>query len=124
MATLREQAPTAPLGTSYQYSNLMVAAGGYAAAHAAAPTLGLGDAYDQEMQRAVFAPIAMTRTTFDWEAVAADDHASPHALGLDGVARALPTTSSAAPATSAPPAARGRRCATWRGSPPPRRRAG
>jgi len=90
MATLREQAPTAPLGTSYQYSNLMVAAGGYAAAHAAAPTLGLGDAYDQEMQRAVFAPIAMTRTTFDWEAVAADDHASPHALGLDGVARALP----------------------------------
>jgi CubicO group peptidase (beta-lactamase class C family) len=90
MATLREQAPTAPLGETYQYSNLMVAAGGYAAAHAAEPTLPLGDAYDQAMRRYVFAPIGMTRTTFDPVEVAAGDHASPHALGLDGVPRALP----------------------------------
>ncbi|MBL8622403.1 MAG: beta-lactamase family protein [Myxococcales bacterium] len=90
MATLREQTPTAPLGETYQYSNLMVAAGGYAAAHAAQPTLPLGDAYDQAMRRYVFAPIAMTRTTFDPAEVAAGDHASPHAVGLDGVPRALP----------------------------------
>lgn len=90
MATLREQTPTAPLGETYQYANLMVAAGGYAAAHAAQPALPLGDAYDQAMRRYVFAPIAMTRTTFDLAEVAAGDHASPHAVGLDGVPRALP----------------------------------
>lgn len=90
MATLREQVPTAALGAAYQYSNPMVAAGGYAAAHAAQPTLPLGDAYDQAMRRYVFAPIAMARTTFDPAEVAAGDHASPHAVGLDGVPRALP----------------------------------
>ncbi|MBK9031169.1 MAG: beta-lactamase family protein [Myxococcales bacterium] len=87
MATMR---PTAALGATYQYSNLMVAAGGYAAAHAAEPARGLGDAYAAVMQRTVFDPIGMTATTLALDAVERGDHASPHALALDGTTRAMP----------------------------------
>lgn len=90
MATLHDVRPTAALGARYQYSNLMVAAGGYAAARAADPALDLGQAYERSMERFVLRPIGMDSSTFDFARVEASEHALPHALDLDGKLRALP----------------------------------
>jgi CubicO group peptidase (beta-lactamase class C family) len=90
IASMRTMKPTARLGERYQYSNLMMTAGGYAAAHAFDPGRSLGDAYDAVMRRNVFEPIGMTSTTFDFATAAAADHAMPHALDIDGVTHVLP----------------------------------
>ena len=90
IAAMATMAPTAALGATYQYSNLMVAAGGYAAAHAFAPERSIGDAYDAAMQAKIFDPIGMTSTTFDFAAAARADHAEPHAAALDGTTRPIP----------------------------------
>ena len=91
MASLRSMKPTTRLGETFQYSNLMVAAGGYATAHAALPTASLNEAYAATMQASVFDPIGMTSTTVDFtRALAAPDWAWPHALGIDGKPGAFP----------------------------------
>lgn len=104
IASLRTMKPTAKLGTVHQYSNLMVAAGGFAAAHVALPGRSLGDAYDAVMKANVFEPIGMKDTTLDFPtspgAPPADheEHATgeagraamPHALGIDGSLREVP----------------------------------
>ncbi len=81
-----------PIGEAFQYSNQMVAAGGYIAALAAGGRVGdLHAAYLAEMQQRVLDPIGMTRTTFDSAAVAADpDHALPHGATLDGAYQIMP----------------------------------
>jgi hypothetical protein len=68
----------------------MVAAGGFAAAHAFAPALPLAQAYASAMQTKIFGPIGMTSTTVDFATVAAGEVASPHALAIDGTTRAMP----------------------------------
>lgn len=89
--SLAQMKPTTKLGETFQYSNLLVAAGGFAAAHAYAPELPLGDAYTRAMQERVFKPLEMTRSTVDfWAGVRTEDRASPHAVDLDGRARVLP----------------------------------
>jgi CubicO group peptidase (beta-lactamase class C family) len=90
VASMRAMAPTTKLGETFQYSNLMVAAGGYAAAHADAPRLPLGDAYDDAMRRRIFAPIGMTASTLDFAAALAGEHATPHGLDLSGAVRPVP----------------------------------
>jgi CubicO group peptidase (beta-lactamase class C family) len=90
VASMRTMKPTARLGETYQYSNLMVTAGGYAAAHAFDPGRSFGDAYDAVMQRNVFEPIGMSSTTFDFGVAERADHAMPHAAAIDGVTHALP----------------------------------
>ena len=83
--------PTTGLGETFQYSNLMVAAGGYATAHAVAPALSLAAAYETAMRQLVFAPIGMTSSTVSFpEGLAAEDRAWPHALAIDGVTRPIP----------------------------------
>ena len=47
----------------------------------------LGAAYDEAMQRMVFAPLGMAHTTFDFKRALAGNHASPHADDVDGVPR-------------------------------------
>lgn len=89
LASMREMQPTTGLGETYQYSNLMVAAGGFAAAHAYAPQLSLHDAYVKVMSEKVFAPLGMTRSTADFALATRLEHATPHALDLDGTPRAL-----------------------------------
>ena len=84
---LSEMKPTSDFGELYQYSNLMAAAGGYLAAHILHPEMEFGAAYDLAMQDEVFDPLGMTETTFNQARVMADDHASPHALDIDGVQR-------------------------------------
>jgi CubicO group peptidase (beta-lactamase class C family) len=91
IASLRSMKPTTGLGETFQYSNLMVAAGGYAAAHAVAPSLSLAAAYEATMRQLVFAPIGMTSSTVSFpEGLAAEDRAWPHALAIDGVTRPIP----------------------------------
>jgi CubicO group peptidase (beta-lactamase class C family) len=87
---MRTMKPTTKLGETFQYSNLMVAAGGFIAAHAFAPARPLADAYAAAMQATVFGPIGMTSTTLDFATVARGDHAAPHALAIDGTTRAMP----------------------------------
>ena len=79
--------PVSRLERRFNYSNQMVAAGGYLAAQAAGgPTDDLGAGYVAAMQQRVLTPLAMTRSTFDVAQVqASDDVAAPHGLTLDGV---------------------------------------
>jgi CubicO group peptidase (beta-lactamase class C family) len=90
IASMKTMAPTTGFGETFQYSNLMVAAGGYAAAHAYAPKKSFNDAYSDAMQAKVFGPIGMKSTTLDFAAVQRVDHAMPHNESVDGTLRALP----------------------------------
>jgi CubicO group peptidase (beta-lactamase class C family) len=79
-------------GETFQYSNQMVAAGGYIAAVAASgkPTQ-FYEHYVAEMQRRVFDPIGMHATTFSLAEVAASaDYARPHSVNLKLAPVALP----------------------------------
>jgi len=90
LAAMRTMKPTTRLGETFQYSNLMVAAGGFIAAHAFAPDRPLAAAYAAAMHAKVFGPIGMVSTTLDYATVAHGDHAVPHALAVDGTTRAMP----------------------------------
>jgi CubicO group peptidase (beta-lactamase class C family) len=84
MAELGTMQPTSKFGALFQYSNLMAAAAGYTGGHALYPDKELGAAYDAAMQTQVFGPLGMKETTFDEKAALARDHATPHALDVDG----------------------------------------
>ncbi len=90
IASMRTMKPTTGFGETFQYSNLMVAAGGFAAARAFAPGQSLGEAYARAMREKLFTPIGMPSATLDFDVVERSEHASPHALALDGTTRALP----------------------------------
>jgi CubicO group peptidase (beta-lactamase class C family) len=87
---MKTMKPTTKLGETFQYSNPLLAAGGFIAGHAHAPQLPLFQAYASAMQDRVFDPIGMASTTFDFAKVASGDHAMPHALAIDGETRVLP----------------------------------
>ncbi len=76
--------PTSKFGEVFQYNNLMASAAGFIGGHLAYPKLEIGAAYDKAMQALVFDPLGMGETTFDYAKALAGDHASPHAMGLDG----------------------------------------
>ncbi|MCA9872010.1 MAG: beta-lactamase family protein [Anaerolineales bacterium] len=86
--------PVSRLEKRYNYSNQMVAAGGYLAALAAGgPADDLGAGYVRAMQQRVLTPLAMNRSTFDVAQIqASDDAAVPHGLTLDGVYEPLDLT--------------------------------
>lgn len=75
-----------PIGEAFQYSNQMVATGGYAGAAAVhGDDADFYEAYVTEVQSRVLDPIGMTNTTFSFDEVAsAADYAAPHGLNLDG----------------------------------------
>ena len=78
--------PFTEFGTAYQYSNQMVATGGYATAAAYTGTWGeLLPAYESTMEKKVFGPIGMKSTTLRFDrAVSASNHATPHGMTLEG----------------------------------------
>jgi CubicO group peptidase (beta-lactamase class C family) len=90
LASLKTMKPTTRFGETFQYSNLMVSAGGFAAGHSHAPGKKLGPAYDDAMQKLVFEPLGMKSTTFDFRKVAKADHAVPHPRDLRGEPRPMP----------------------------------
>jgi len=79
-------------GEAFQYSNQMVATGGYVAAAAASdPDADLMAEYIVEMQARVFDPIGMTRTTLSFDLVEADDnYATPHGVNMAAEYVAIP----------------------------------
>ena len=76
--------PTSKFGEVFQYSNLMVGAGGYIAAAALKPGKEVGVAYDQAMQELLFGPLGMKNTTFDYGRALRGNRAWPHGDALDG----------------------------------------
>ncbi len=86
VASLETFEPYTELGEAYQYSNQMVAAGGYLAAVAdGGDPAALLPAYAAALQRHVLSPIGMRDTTLSFLAVETrGDHATPHGRTLDG----------------------------------------
>ncbi len=83
-AQLADTYPTSKFGQVFQYNNLIAAAAGYIAGHLVYPDKEIGAAYDAAMQKMIFDPLGMTRTTFDMSRALAEDHASPHGYDVDG----------------------------------------
>src|SRR5829696_2839171 len=92
--TLRTFSFAGRFGETFQYSNQMVATGGYLAARAVSPSpSNLYDDYVTQMQRRVFDPIGMTSTTFSFDKVQANPNsATPHSRRVDNSLVALPLT--------------------------------
>jgi CubicO group peptidase (beta-lactamase class C family) len=84
LASLATMQPTSRFGEIYQYSNVMAGAAGYVGAHIVHPNKELGAAYDEAIQSKVFAPLGMTRTTFDFPTAMSGNFASPHGDDVDG----------------------------------------
>src|SRR5437762_10963929 len=84
LALLAGMQPTSKYGEVFQYSNLMAAAAGYVGAHVVYPTMDLGKAYDEAMQKKIFDPLGMKSTTFDMARALKGNHASPHGDDIDG----------------------------------------
>jgi CubicO group peptidase (beta-lactamase class C family) len=82
MALLKDMKPTTGFGETFQYSNLMVAAGGYVAARAATKNTDLKRAYVEAMASEVLRPLGMTATALDLKAAQAREHARPHGRTL------------------------------------------
>jgi len=82
---------TASYGEKYQYSNQMVAAGGFAAAVAAGGSPhDLGHAYAVALRERVLNPIGMPQTTLALtDVLADDDYAIPHAADVTGALQPL-----------------------------------
>ncbi len=79
-------------GEAFQYSNQLVATGGYAAAAADGADFGnLLAGYSQSLQEHVLTPIGMTNTTLAFaEVQARNNYAMPHNIGIDGTYKPLP----------------------------------
>jgi CubicO group peptidase (beta-lactamase class C family) len=90
VALLKTMKPTTGFGETFQYSNLMVAAGGFAAGQAFEPKRDLGEAYGDAMKKTVFEPFGMKSTTLDFDAAIRKNHATPHAETVDGATHPLP----------------------------------
>lgn len=83
LGEMSKMIPTTGFGEVFQYSNYLVAAGGYAAARSFAREGSLDSAYVLAMQQWVFDPLQMSNTTVhktqDWA-----NSAAPHAIDFDG----------------------------------------
>ncbi|MBI2378858.1 MAG: beta-lactamase family protein [Deltaproteobacteria bacterium] len=76
--------PSTGYRETFQYQNHMVAAAGFAAARLVEPKAKLIDAYRKSMQKHVFGPLGMTRTTLDHSAaLKSKNRATPHSMSLD-----------------------------------------
>ncbi|HEY3928733.1 MAG TPA: serine hydrolase domain-containing protein [Candidatus Koribacter sp.] len=90
LAEMKAMQPTTGFGETFQYSNLLVAAGGYAATRASIPEGPLEDAFDHVMKELVFLPLAMNDTFLRPEDALRGNAAAPHALGFDGQPHNIP----------------------------------
>jgi CubicO group peptidase (beta-lactamase class C family) len=85
-------------GEAFQYSNQLVATGGWAVAAAGGAKWGELDAgYAQMLEADLFAPLGMSRSTLDFALVMGDENvATPHAPHGAGLRTALPVETEAA----------------------------
>ena len=90
MAQMKAMRPTTGFGETFQYSNLLVAAGGYAAARACISEGPLEEAFDRVMSDLVFRPLRMNDTFLRQEDALRGEAAAPHAMGFDGRVHNIP----------------------------------
>ncbi len=90
IAQMKAMSPTTGFGETFQYSNFLVAAGGYAAARVCSPSLPLEEAYESAMASEVFGPLEMRDSFLRQEDALRGDAALPHALNFDGVITRIP----------------------------------
>ena len=88
---LKAMKPTTGFGETFQYSNLMVAAGGYVAAMTATKEEDLRRGYVDAMTAHVLGPLGMTATALDLDAAQRREHARPHARTLLFDPQPIPT---------------------------------
>lgn len=81
LGRMKKLQPTTGFGETFQYSNQLVALGGFAAAKTVAPECDLAQAYRIAMDEQVFAPLGMDRTTLEFPE---DDRALPHSPDMKG----------------------------------------
>lgn len=89
MAEMSEMLPTTGFGETFQYSNHLVAAGGFAAARAFSADGSLEDAYERAMRALVFEPLGMSRSTLPPRNGTFENEAAPHSLDFAGDAVAI-----------------------------------
>jgi CubicO group peptidase (beta-lactamase class C family) len=82
IAEMKAMLPTTGFGETFQYSNYLVAAGGYAAAHSFAPGSSLAEAYERAMGQLVFEPLGMGQTSILCND--SPEEAAPHGPDLEG----------------------------------------
>lgn len=88
--TLRTLAPTTGFGETFQYSNQLVALGGYALGRVSDARRPLDAAFSRALDREVLRPLGMRNTTLSMSRARRGEHASPHASNLDGDTIAVP----------------------------------
>ena len=88
---VRAMKPTTGFGETFQYSNLMVASGGYVAAMTATGQKDLRRAYADAMTSEVLGPLGMTSTALDLDAARKREHARPHGRTLTFESQPIPT---------------------------------
>ncbi len=88
---LRAMKPTTGFGETFQYSNLMVASGGYVAAMTATGAKDLRRAYVDAMTAEVLGPLGMKSTALDIDVAQTREHARPHARTLTFDPQAIAT---------------------------------
>lgn len=80
---MRAMMPTTGFGETFQYSNLLVALGGYAAASRLLPAADLRTAYEEAIKSLIFTPLGMADTFLSIEEASSSEHAHPHAIDFD-----------------------------------------
>lgn len=84
IAQMQEMCPTTGSGETFQYSNYLFMAGGYAAAHAYLSQENLENAYTLAMQELIFDPLGMKNTVLKIEDALKLGAAFPHTISYDG----------------------------------------
>lgn len=90
--SLKTMKPTTGFGETFQYSNQLVALGGYATARAIQPTGSLELAFSNAMKTHIFDPLEMNRSTLNPQVAASMGAASPHSLDFNNRIQAIGET--------------------------------
>jgi CubicO group peptidase (beta-lactamase class C family) len=90
MAQMKNMRPTTGLGETFQYSNFLVAAGGFAAARAYSKEGTLEQAYDAALRDLVLTPLHMNDTFTHHDDALKGNAAMPHAIDFEGMPNPVP----------------------------------
>lgn len=90
MKQMEAMKPTTGFGETFQYSNLLVSAGGYAAARAFTKKGNLEDSYSNAMKQLVFEPLEMRNTFLKSSEALAKDAAYPNSRDVDDQIKEIP----------------------------------
>ncbi len=83
IAEMKDMKPTTKAGETFQYSNYLVAAGGFAAAKTYHPKTSLAKSYTKAMNDLVLTPLKMSRTLITHQPPYDSNTAEPYLLNLE-----------------------------------------